>query len=195
MKILIFGIDYKCEDYECKSVFDEDSLYNEILSKHYDILIINFDFLSFFLEINKFFKGKIIFVYSFVDELIYKKALEIGDYFYTFNEMWKIRYRLKYIAKKVLNQKNSVFIFSDLMFNLKTNTLYKNRNLIKLSPAESDILKLLIKNKNRFISKEFILENSENLDNISSIKVMISKLRRVGFKIENQKNLGYKIKE
>jgi len=195
MNILIFGLEFGCKDYDCKYVYDENNFYNEILFKHYDILIINFDFLSSFLEINKFFKGIVIFIYSFVDEIIYKKALEIGDYFYIFNEIWKVPYRLKYISKRILNQKNDIFIFNDLIFNLKTKTLYKKRKNIKLSPSERDILKLLIKNRNKFISKEFILENSENVDNISSVKVLISKLRKIGFKIENQKNLGYKIKE
>ena len=195
MKILIFGVEFGCSDFECKYVFDEEKFFHEILYKHYDVLIINFDFLSSFLEVNRFFKGAVVFVYTFTDELIYKKALEVGDYFYTFEEIWKIPYRLKYISKKILNQKSNIFIFNNLVFNLKTKELYKNRVNIKLSPAERDVLKLLIENKNRFLSKEFIVENCENIDNISSIKVIISNLRKTGFEIDNQKNLGYKIKE
>lgn len=194
MNILIFGVEFECNNFEYKYVFDEEKFFNEILFKNYDVLIINFDFLSFFLEIKQYFKGVVIFVYGFVDELIYKKALEIGDYFYTFEEKWKIPYRLKYISRKILNLKSNVFVFNDLVFNLKTKELYKNRKNISLSPAERDILKLLIENKNRFLSKEFIVDNCENIDNISSIKVIISNLRKVGFEIDNKKNLGYKIK-
>ena len=102
-------------------------------------------------------------------------------------------FRLKHLSKK-LNQKD-IFIFNDLIFNLKTKELYKNRELIKLSPTKKEILKLLIENKNRFISKEYILENTEDIDKISSIKVLISKLRQLGFEIENQTHLGYKIKK
>jgi len=195
MKILIFGVDFICESFECKNVYSKEEFLDEIIYKNYDVLIMNFDFLEFFLEVNRYYKGTVIFVTAYIDELIYKKSLEKGDYCYTYEEVWKLPYRLKYIAKKYLNQKSNVFVFKDLVYNLKTKELYKNRENIKLSPSERDILYLLIKHRDRFISKEYIIENSENIDNISSIKVIISKLRKVGFDIENQKNLGYKIKE
>ena len=193
MKILSFGVDIKNEKFEIEYALEEEEFFKKVLSKKYDILIINFNFLSSFLEIKRFFDGVVIFVYDFVDGLIYKRALEVGDYFYLFSEMWKIDFRLEYIAKK-LNKKR-VFIFKDLVFDLKTKELYKNRENVKLTPAEKDILEFLIRNRNSYISKEFILENSENIDNISSIKVLISKLRKLGFNIDNQKNLGYRIKE
>ena len=194
MKILIFSLDINCKDYDCKFVYDDENFYNEILFKSYDVLIINFDFLSSFLEVNQFFKGVVIFVGGYLDETIYKKVLEKGDWFYTFDEIWKIPFRLKYISTKILNQKD-IFIYNDLIFNVKTKELYKNRENIKLTPSEKEVLKILIKYKNRFISKEEIVEKSENLDNISSVKVIISKIRKVGFEIANQKKLGYKIKE
>jgi len=194
MKILIFGVDYKFEDYECKYVNNTENFYYEIIFKYYDILIIDFNYLSKLLEVKDYFKGFILFVYNYIDELIYKKALEVGDFIYSYEDLWQIKYRIKYISKKFLNIKSDVFIFNDLVFNLKTKELYKNRKYVKISPAEKDILKVLIKNKNRFVSKDFILQNSENIDTISSIKVLISKLRKLGFDIENQRELGYKIK-
>ena len=192
MKILIFGVDYKINDFECKFVFNEYEFYEEIINRHYDVLVINFNYFSEFSEVKRFFKGIVIFLYGYVDELIYKKSLEAGDYFYIFDELWKLYYRLKYISKKLLAHER-IFIFNDLVFDLKEKILYKNKKSIKLSPAERDVLALLIKNKNRFISKDFILQNSENIDTISSIKVLISKLRKLGFDIENQRNLGYKL--
>ena len=193
MKVLIFGVDFRCKNYDVKYVYDENEFFDEVVFRHYDVIIVDFSFLSSFLEVYENFEGVVIFINSFVDELVYKKALEIGDFLYSYDEKWKISYRLKYIAKKL--SKKDVFVYKDLIFNLKTKMLYKNRNPIKLSPAERDILELLIQNKNRFISKDFILENSKNIDTISSIKVIISNLRKLGFNIKNQKNLGYKIKE
>jgi len=193
MRILVFGVEYKNDDFEFKKIENEEEFFSEILNKNYEVLIINFEYFSSFLEVNNFFDGVVIFVYYLVDEMIYKKSLEVGDYFYTFDELWKIKYRLKYIAKK--KGIKDKFIYKNLVFDLKNNMLYKDKKRVKLSPAERDILSLLIRNKNRFISKEFIIQNSENIDNISSIKVLISKLRKLGFEVENQKNLGYKIKE
>ncbi len=194
MKILIFGVDFICQRFECKNVYDEEQFFDEIIYKNYDVLIINFNLLESFLEVNRYYNGMVIFVTGYIDELIYKKSLEIGDYCYTYEEIWKLPYRLKYIAKKYLNQKSTVFAYKDLVFNLKTKELYKNRESVKLSPAERDILKMLVKNKDKYISKEYILDNSENIDNPSSIKVLISKLRKLGFDIINQKDLGYKLK-
>ena len=193
MRILVFGVEYKNDDFEFKKIENEEEFFSEILNKNYEVLIINFEYFSSFLEVNNFFDGVVIFVYYLVDEMIYKKSLEVGDYFYTFDELWKIKYRLKYIAKK--KGIKDKFIYKNLVFDLKNNMLYKDKKRVKLSPAERDILSLLIRNKNKFISKEFIIQNSENIDNISSIKVLISKLRKLGFEVENQKNLGYKIKE
>jgi len=46
-----------------------------------------------------------------------------------------------------------------------------------------------------YLSKDFILSNCESIESEGSIKVLISKLRQLGFDIVNQKNLGYKLKE
>ena len=125
MKILSFGVDFKSNNFEIEYVLDEEEFFNKIIFKDYKVLIINFYYLSSFLEVKNYFKGEVIFFYHYVDEMIYKKALEFGDYFYTFDEIWKLDFRLKHLSKK-LNQKD-IFIFNDLVFNLKTKELYKNR--------------------------------------------------------------------
>ena len=66
---------------------------------------------------------------------------------------------------------------------------------MKLTAAEKELLFFLLKNKNRFVSKELIINSCESIDSIDSVKVIISSLRKKDFEIENQKNLGYKIKE
>lgn len=191
MKILVFNVNFYPEDFEYKIVYNEEKFFDELVYKHYDVVIIHFSNLSLLLDVE--FKGIVIFINDYVDEVVYKRALEVGDFLYTNEEIWKIPFRLKYIAKKFLNQKSNVFVFKDLIYNLKTKELYKNRELVKISPAKKDILDILIRNRDRFVSKEYILENSDNIDTISSIKVLISKLRQLGFDIENQKDFGYKL--
>ena len=186
MKILVFGLDL---DIKAKFVYSEEEFFDEIF-KDIDVLIINFSFLGSFLEVRNYFKGKVIFVYYYVDELIYKKALEYGDFLYTYEELWKIPYRLKKIQKSIGAE---TFKFKDLLYNFKTKSLFKNGLLIKLSDAERDILESLIKSQG-FVSKLDLMEKSENVESIDSVKVLISRLRRLGFEIENQKNLGYRIR-
>ena len=88
MKILIFGVDFVCERFECKNVYSKEEFFDEIIYKNYDVLIIEFNLLEVFLEIKKYFNGVVIFISSYVDEIVYKKALELGDYCYTYEEMW-----------------------------------------------------------------------------------------------------------
>ena len=190
MKIISFGVNLNL-DYPVKKTFDNQIFIDEIYYKHYDIILIYFNNLSYLKDVKT--DSKIIFIYEYIDELIYKKALEYGDYIYTIDETWKLNYRVKYIQKQL--KIKDIFKYKNLIFNLKTKNLYKNKELINLSNGMIDLLTLLIKNKNKFISKEFILYNSDYIENESSIKVLISKLRKIGFEIENQKNSGYKIKE
>ncbi|QDD68097.1 hypothetical protein C6V80_09610 [Caminibacter pacificus] len=83
-----------------------------------------------------------------------------------------------------------------MYFNLSTNQLCRNSKPSKTyKEAESDVLAILIKNRNKYLSKEDISAMSESIDSINSIKVIISNLRKLGFEIENVKNLGYKLKE
>jgi len=194
MEILIFGIEFFNKDYDLEYVYSTDEFYEKILNTKYDVLIVNFELFEYVSEIKKFFEGKIIFISSFIDELIYKKSLEIGDFCYSFDEMWKLSFRLLYLRKHILGLNSSIFKYKDLIFDLKRKVLYKNSEEVFLSPAEKEILKLLILNNNQYLSKDFILNNCEYIESENSIKVLISKLRHLGFDIINQKNLGYKLK-
>jgi len=195
MKVLIFGVEYYNKSYDLEYVYDSDEFYEKILNKKYDVLIVNFDLFEYVSEIKRFFEGKIIFISAFIDELVYKKSLEMGDFCYSFDEMWKLNYRLLYLRKHILGLNSLVFKYKDFIFDLKRKVLYKNNEEVFLSPAEKEILKLLILNKNQYLSKDFILNNCEYIESENSIKVLISKLRHLGFDIINQKNLGYKLKE
>jgi len=194
VKVLVFGVDYINEDYDLEYVYNVDEFYTKVLNKKYDVLIVNFDLFEFVSEVRRFFEGKIIFISSFIDELVYKKSLEIGDFCYHFNEVWKVSFRLKYLQKELLNLNSNIFKYKDLIFDLKRKVLYKDKKEVSLSPAERELLKLLVVNKS-YLDKDFILNNCENIDSEGSVKVLISKLRQLGFDIVNQKNLGYKLKE
>jgi len=194
VRILIFGVEYTNRDYDLEYVYEVDEFYAKVLNKKYDVLIVNFDLFEFVSEVKRFFEGEIIFISSFIDELVYKKSLEIGDFCYHFNELWKVDFRLKYLQKELLNLNSNIFKYKDLIFDLKRKVLYKDKKEVFLSPAERELLKLLVVNRN-YLSKDFILSNCESIESEGSIKVLISKLRQLGFDIVNQKNLGYKLKE
>jgi len=165
----------------------------EIYNK-FDVIIVNFDFIEDISFIKNYFKGKIFFIYSFVDELIYKKSLELGDEFFLYEESWKIRYKIEKF-KKELNIKSDIFKNSNFIYNFKLKKLFINNENVILTKGENDVLEILIRNNNRFLNKLEIIELSELIDSLDSLKVIISNLRKKGVKIENKKNLGYKLKE
>jgi len=172
-----------------------EEFYDTFLDSHYDILIANFDFYSDVKEFVSVYKGYIIFLCNINDELIYKKSLDIADFCYSYNEIFKLKYRIDYLKRKIYKSKSSVYKYKDLLYNFNTSTLYKNSELIKLTKAQQELIALLIKNRNNFLSNEHILHISSFIGSKSSIKVIISSIRKLGFDIISKQNLGYKLKE
>ncbi len=190
MNILIYNLPYL--DVEGKKVYEFDDLYEEI-DKNYDVLIVNFEYLDDFLEIKKYHKGSVVFMYYYSNHTIYKRALENGDYFYTYDELYKLQTRLEYLRKKL--KKSEFFRYGDLFFDIKNERVFKNREEISLTNGEKEVLKILVQNKNRYITKFDIMDMTDYIENENSVKVLISRLRKLGFEIETLKNQGYKIKE
>ncbi|NPA28206.1 MAG: hypothetical protein GXN91_04095 [Epsilonproteobacteria bacterium] len=164
-------------------------------SEKFDILIIGFDFFGEVYEIRNFFKGYIIFLSPSIDRLIFKKALEVGDFCYTYSELYKVEYRLEYLKRRIYKTASSTFKYRDILYNFNTKTLYKGRMLISLTLAQQELLELLIKYRGRFLSLEDIVDLSSAIGSASSVKVIISSLRKIGFKIISKQNQGYQLKE
>ena len=183
------------QKFELTYVKDESDFYDRILNKKYDVIILDFDFYPEFINIKNYVKSTVVFLHSYCDDFIFKKVLEVGDYCYTYGEIEKLYLRLLYLKKNMLDSKSAIYKKNNILYNFNVNTLYIDSKPVKLSSAENELLKTLIKHKNRYLSKEDILSECENIESIDSIKVLISHLRKLGIKIENQKNLGYKIKE
>lgn len=84
---------------------------------------------------------------------------------------------------KVLRRKKSIrkfFTFSDgLIYNLLSDELYKNAEVINLGKKEKDLLRLFIDNFDRTLTKEEIIENIWGYEDIteSALKNLLSRLR------------------
>ncbi|WP_457560206.1 hypothetical protein [Caminibacter sp.] len=190
MRVLIYNLPFL--EVKGKKVNGFDELYEEI-DKKYDVLILNFLDIADFLELKNYFEGVVIFLCNYVDELTYKRALEEGDYCYGFNELFRLHYRLEYLKRKF--KKRKFFKYKNLFFDLENERLFKNREEIGLPKGEKEVLKILIQNKDKYLDKFKIVELCDYVDNEESVKVLISRLRKLGFEIESLKNQGYKIKE
>ena len=196
MRILCFcNIDLSINKYGVYYCLDESDFYEKIINKKYDVIIIGLEKFSNYLEIKNYINSYVIFLTDFCSFEYYKKILEVADYCYEYSKIDMLKLRLDYLNKKILNSKSGIYKFGEFLYNFNSGELYKNSYPVKLSSAEKELLKILIKNRNRFLSKDDILMECETIESPDSIKVLISHLRKEGIKIENIKNLGYKLKD
>jgi len=85
----------------------------------------------------------------------------------------------------------------NIMLNETTGEVFKNGKLISLTQKEYELLKLLLKNKNRLFSREFLLDTLWGYDFYGDPKIVnfhIQNLRRKlgGDYIEAVRGVGYK---
>lgn len=96
------------------------------------------------------------------------------------------------------SQMSNIIEFSNLKVNLDTKEVLKDNSIINLSIKEYELLLLLIKNKNSYISKDTIEEmlySNEEFLNSNVIQVTIYNLRKkIGKElIKSFRGIGYKI--
>ncbi|BDB03172.1 response regulator transcription factor [Clostridium botulinum] len=112
---------------------------------------------------------------------------------------------LKRISTSVVEENEDIIKVKDLELNLKEHTLYKEKNEIKLTPKEFDILFLLARNKGRIFPSSEIYERvwgQEFLENDNSLLTHIRNLReKLSDTVKNSKyiktvwGVGYKIEK
>ncbi len=112
---------------------------------------------------------------------------------------------LKRVSTSVVEENEDIIKVKDLELNLKEHTLYKEKNEIKLTPKEFDILFLLARNKGRIFPSSEIYERvwgQEFLENDNSLLTHIRNLReKLSDTVKNSKyiktvwGVGYKIEK
>ncbi|KEI95346.1 PhoB family transcriptional regulator [Clostridium botulinum A2B7 92] len=112
---------------------------------------------------------------------------------------------LKRVSTSVIEENEDIIKVKDLELNLKEHTLYKEKNEIKLTPKEFDILFLLARNKGRIFPSSEIYERvwgQEFLENDNSLLTHIRNLReKLSDTVKNSKyiktvwGVGYKIEK
>ncbi len=99
--------------------------------------------------------------------------------------------RIKTILRRKANEPKSGQKKKEEVFSLNEDAMqikFKD-HLLTLTPAEYDILSMLIKSKGGVVSRDRFLYESENIDDDSSLKnidVMVSRIRTKLSKIDNQ---------
>ncbi len=105
--------------------------------------------------------------------------------------------RINTQIKKSFNSHKETIDYGDIIYNITDKTIMKDNNSIQLSPAELKLFELFLKNINKSISKEDILyhihEGEEGSE--AALRVQISKLKKLGLNIINQRAIGYKLEK
>jgi DNA-binding response OmpR family regulator len=135
----------------------------------------------------------ILFISSHTDASFVVKALEMGSVGYL-KKPFEISELIAYIKRYAINENmtNSNIKIGRLILNLNENILSKDGVIIKkLSLTEFNILRLLILNKNKVVSKEKIKEEVWKDGNCSyeSLNNFISRLRKY---LSNDENIHIK---
>jgi len=174
--------------YEISVASSEEEIYTLTYEHKFDLYIVNFYYYELFFMLKKaedttptFFIDEIYNIYNL------KKSFEIGDD-YLAKPLIEEEFltRVYYQYKKLFNHKNNILIYGSFYYHIVTQQLYKNSLKIKLSPSETKLLVLFLSHLGKPISKEFIFDRLETKSD-GTLRVYISKLNKIGFKITYQR--------
>ena len=141
-------------------------------------------------------KTPAIFITALIDINSLEKGFNVGadDYIKKpFNEK-ELLIRINAQIKKSFNSYENILKYKDLEYEINSKILKKDESIIHLSPSESELLELFLKNQGKIISKDeilFILKDGE-LGSDASLRVQISKLKKIGLEISNIRAVGYR---
>lgn len=124
---------------------------------------------------------------------------EIGadDYIKKPFELKELLLRIKALLKREYHlQNNLIKIDEDIVFDINTHSLNISNQTYTLNPKETQLLKLLYKNKNSCVTFDMIFEtvwSFEEENNYESLRTYIKNLRKLLGKerIQNIKKQGY----
>lgn len=140
-----------------------------------------------------------IFLTSYKDKETLKSGFRNGcdDFLSKPFDMDELLLRIQSLLKRSNIILNRIKI-NDIIFDPKSNALFKDNDIIESSAKVIELFKLCFENNHNIVSKDMIIDRLwEYGDEYSegSLRVYISKLQKIftGKHITNIKNVGYKI--
>jgi DNA-binding response OmpR family regulator len=172
-------------DYEYDIALNQDDIFAKTYEKKYDLYIVNFSFYQVIKELRKFEDSTItIFIDDYYDIYHIKKAFEVGDeYLIKPLNLEELNIRVLYYYKKLYRDKSKLLRYKDFFFHTKTKQLYKGNKKIKLSPNETTLVELFLSSPNTNLLKYTLLDEINSTSD-GTLRVYISKLKKLGFDIE-----------
>ncbi len=196
MKILLLEDDvvlydvieeYLSEKYEVTGTFSADEALKMIEEEHFDLFIFDvnvmgsmngIELLGELRSFNDATPAIIITAYTDVEHL--KSAFGSGanDFIRKPFELEELGVRIENI-KKLFRLEESIVINDELLFHPAANELQKGGERILLSGKDSAILHYLLKNSNRIVSSEELMQNIWDFDSMPSEATLRSHIRTI----------------
>ncbi|NPA55428.1 MAG: response regulator transcription factor [Epsilonproteobacteria bacterium] len=198
IKILIFELDeywlghLRTLPYELTFVRSEDEVYEQTYNGNFDFYLFDFDVGFNALQSLRDYKDETISIFISYDESFkaQKKAYTICDDFFKKSVTYieEIRIKIDYYIAKYM-QVQEVIKYNDIYFHTQLHHLYKNGKKITLTNLENELLIMFFKNRGKYIPKDVIYDRFNITD--GTLRVKLSNLRKLGFDIQNKRDLGY----
>ena len=138
-----------------------------------------------------------IFISSLNDIASLSLGFEVGadDYIKKPFDFDELLIRIKALIRKAYHIQTNSITAGDFSFDIEKNELYKKGEFIKLSPLELQLVELFFKNCNQTVQKEYLLDVLSGGREMSegSLRVHITKLRKLGLNITTIKGIGYRL--
>ena len=173
-----------------------EDILNLTYENSYNLYIINVCFFNTIKELKDAEdKTPTIFIDEYYNIFNLKKSFSIGDdYIVKPLLIEELQIRVEYYYKKLFQNESNILKYKNFFYHSSSKQLYLKNNKVKISPNEIKIVELLLTNLNRPVSKDIIYQTLES-NSDGSLRVHISKLKKLGFSIEyNRTTLSYILK-
>ena len=166
-----------------------------------DIMLPGIDGFELFAYMEKY-NIPVIYMTAKTDSESEVKGLRDGaeDYIVKPFEVVTLLVRIEKVLKRT-GRLNQVYHFGNITVDVENRSVTKDGEIIELPPLEFDVLTVLIKNKNRTVTREHILNEiwgEDYFGDVRTVDVRIANLRKklgLGDMIRTISKVGYRLEE
>ena len=139
-----------------------------------------------------------IFLTANVDIESLQKGFDVGadDYIKKPFEFDELLIRIDATIKKSFKSYSNILEYGDISYDIVQKKLFKNNSEINLTPSEHSLSEYFLKNIGKALTIEDLISHTNTEEgSVGVLRVQISKLKKIGFKISNIRSIGYRLEK